>query len=174
MRQNWTVVACVIVMTFASASTLNAKSSSQTKKHVPHAGYGEPDVPVGDLSPRAALRILPDGRSHVTYLYPVARGGKARQGHYVALVGDPDSGLGFYALPVEYRAGAWQYHMRKATRPPWQDPLKIAIASDAARYSWIPANDGYRAGVFNPIDGVGTPFFGGYYGPTGDDDNDDD
>ncbi len=28
-------------------------------------------------------------------------------------------------------------------------------------------------GVYNPVDGVGTPFFAGYYGPAGDSDEDD-
>ena len=38
----------------------------------------------------------------------------------------------------------------------------------ALRNYWLPvANSGYRYGVFNPIDGVGTPFFAGYYGPAG-------
>ena len=47
--------------------------------------------------------------------------------------------------------------------------MRFAIAADAARYNyWLPvANGGYRYGVFNPIDGVGTPFFAGYYGPAG-------
>ena len=55
-------------------------------------------------------------------------------------------------------------------RPPWQNPVLFAIAADAARYNyWVPANQGYRYGVFNPVDGVGTPFFGGYYGPADDD-----
>jgi hypothetical protein len=39
-----------------------------------------------------------------------------------------------------------------------------------ATIDWIPADRGYHYGVFNPVDGVGTPFFGGYYGPAGDDD----
>jgi hypothetical protein len=49
-------------------------------------------------------------------------------------------------------------------------PVLFAIAEDAARYNyWVPANQGYRYGVFNPVDGVGTPFFGGYYGHADDD-----
>ncbi len=88
---------------------------------------------------------------------------------FVALVGDPDSGLGFYPLPIRYRIGAWRYRLRHR-RPPWQNPVLFAIAADAARYNyWIPADQGYRYGVFNPVDGVGTPFFGGYYGQADDD-----
>ncbi|WP_146030192.1 hypothetical protein [Methylocella silvestris] len=87
---------------------------------------------------------------------------------YTELVGDPGSGLGFYALPIGVRVGAWRYHVRNE-RPPWQNPVRFAIAADAARYNyWLPvANNGYRYGVFNPNDGVGTPFFAGYYGPAG-------
>jgi hypothetical protein len=93
-----------------------------------------------------------------------------RRTRFFALVGDPDSGLGFYPLPIRYRIGAWRYRVRHR-RPPWQNPILFAIAADAVRYNdWIPADRGYHYGVFNPVDGVGTPFFGGYYGPVGDDD----
>lgn len=52
-------------------------------------------------------------------------------------------------------------------------PVLFAIAADAARYNyWIPGNRDYVYDVFNPYDGVGTPFFGGYItGPAGDDRN---
>jgi hypothetical protein len=101
---------------------------------------------------------------------PPRGGRKGHVPHYVALVGDPGSGLGFYPLPLKYRMGAWRYKMRHQ-RPPWQNPVLFAIAADAMRYyNWVPANEGYRAGVFNPIDGVGTPFFGGYYSAGEDDD----
>jgi hypothetical protein len=87
---------------------------------------------------------------------------RARKG-YVSLVGDPDSGLGFYPLPLKYRIGAWRYHLMHR-RPWWDNPVLFAIAADAARYNyWVPANRDYVYGVFNPYDGVGTPFFGGYY-----------
>ncbi|MGQ0446416.1 MAG: hypothetical protein ACT4O2_15155 [Beijerinckiaceae bacterium] len=98
-----------------------------------------------------------------------ARRTRGRGGHFVALVGDPGSGLGFYPLPIRYRLGAWRYRLTHR-RPYWQNPVLFAIAADAARYNaWIPGNRGYRYGVFNPVDGVGTPFFGGYYGLAGDD-----
>jgi hypothetical protein len=98
-----------------------------------------------------------------------ARRTLGRGNHFVALVGDPDSGLGFYPLPNRYRLGASRYRLAHQ-RPYWQNPVLFAIAADAARYNdWIPANQGYRYGVFDPVEGVGTPFFGGYYGPAGDD-----
>lgn len=79
------------------------------------------------------------------------------------LVGDPDSGLGFYALPLKYRIGAWRYRLTHR-RPWWDNPVLFAIAADAARYNyWVPGPHDYVYGVFNPYDGVGTPFFGGYY-----------
>lgn len=98
-------------------------------------------------------------------------------GHYVNLVGDPRSGLGFYPLPPAIRAGAERYRWRTA-RPPWANPVHQAVAADAARYwYWVPTEaTSYRYGVFDPNDGVGTPFFAGYYsaGGTGYDDDDDD
>ncbi len=98
------------------------------------------------------------------------RGAIGRGAGFADLVGDPDSGLGFYPLPARYRIGARRYRLRHE-RPPWQNPVLFAIAADAARYSyWIPANREYRYGVFNPYDGLGTPFFAGYYGPAGGDD----
>jgi hypothetical protein len=53
----------------------------------------------------------------------------------------------------------WRYRLRHQ-RPPWQNPVLFAITADAARY---------RYGVFDPVEGVGTPFFGGYYGHADDD-----
>jgi len=97
------------------------------------------------------------------------------RGHYVALVGDPDGGVGFYPLPYQYRVGAWRWRLRNAP-PPWAVPPVIAAAqAQAVRYygfGYPTAAEAYQYGVYNPIDGVGTPFFAGYYGPAGDDDDD--
>jgi hypothetical protein len=108
------------------------------------------------------------GRHARTYIQSLGHSGagisyRGRRG-YTNLVGDPDSGLGFYPLPLKYRIGAWRYHLTHR-RPWWDNPVLFAIAADAARYNcWVPANRDYACGVFNPYDGVGTPFFGGYYG----------
>ena len=163
MRRGWMAGVFVIVTAFAFGSEAAARA------------------PVPD---QARVSRPPGGRHHGTYLRSVGPGGfrhhttrraygmKRRHAtRYAALVGDPESGLGFYPLPLHTRVGAWRYRLRNQ-RPPWQNPVLFAIAADAARYyDWIPANRGYRYGVFNPIDGVGTPFFGGYYGPAGDDDD---
>jgi hypothetical protein len=87
---------------------------------------------------------------------------------YVDLVGDRESGYGFYPLPEPFRAGAARYRYRLAHRyyGPYGNPLQQAVIDDAVRsWSWAPASAvyGYRYGVFDPIDGVGTPFFAGYY-----------
>jgi hypothetical protein len=93
-----------------------------------------------------------------------------RPSHYAALVGDSGSGLGFYPLPWRYRIGAWRYRQRRAMQT--ADAMRAAIASTAI-YSnaYYPFGYGYgfghHHGVFNPIDGVGTPFFAGYYGGGG-------
>jgi len=86
--------------------------------------------------------------------------------HYAELVGDPNSGLGFYPLPLKDRVGAARYKWRNQ-RPPWANPLRQAALADSLRAPstyWIPTpQSDYRYGVFSPNDGVGTPFFGGYY-----------
>jgi hypothetical protein len=89
-----------------------------------------------------------------------------RGGHYAELVGDPDSGLGFYPLPWVYRVGAWRERQRRAYNS--YNAVRFAIMSSAL-YStaWWPYYGSHR-GVFNPYDGYGTPFFAGYYGPAGD------
>jgi hypothetical protein len=145
-----------IVVTFAFASDVAAQVPSRSKGFVydrqvagpHHRGY------VSGLGPRG-------GR--LAYAY--SRGHRTR---FAALVGDPESGLGFYPLPMRYRIGAWRYRLRNP-RPYWQNPVLSAMAADAVRCNaWIPADRGYVCGVYNPIDGVGTPFFAGYYGPVGD------
>jgi len=109
----------------------------------------------------------------ITHLHPRNRRegiSSTRQGGgpLYRLAGDPESGFGFYPLPIHYRIGAWRYRVSHQ-RPPWQNPVLFAIAADAARYNyWIPTDQqSYHYGVFNPYDGVGTPFFAGYYGPAG-------
>ncbi|HMF05956.1 MAG TPA: hypothetical protein VKE72_02960 [Methylocella sp.] len=104
------------------------------------------------------------GHGGIVYAGRVRWAPQVRGLGYVNLVGDPESGLGFYALPLKYRIGAWRY--RASHRHPWwHNPVLFAIGADAARYNyWIPGNHDYAYGVFNPYDGVGTPFFGGYYG----------
>jgi hypothetical protein len=99
------------------------------------------------------------------------RSSHGRGHHYADLVGDPDSGYGFYPLPPAIRAAAWRYKVTHRV-PPWQDPLYVAVASTAAGYhSYGPGSFSNAHSMFDPIDGVGTPFFAGYYGPASDDDD---
>ena len=155
MHRGWKAWVFAIVATFAFAPGAAAQAHSPSKRtlHYRHVG--------GTLH-RSYIRSI--GYGNKLYGLRAHRVLRGRTGHFVALVGDPDSGLGFYPLPIKYRIGAWRYRVRHQ-RPPWQNPVLFAIAADAARYNyWVPANQGYRYGVFNPVDGVGTPFFGGYYG----------
>ncbi|WOJ90515.1 hypothetical protein RZS28_04250 [Methylocapsa polymorpha] len=88
---------------------------------------------------------------------------RGRPSHFAALVGDPESGLGFYPLPWQYRIGAWRWRQRHAMQV--ANDIGFAIASTAV-YSypyWGGYGYGHHHGVFDPFDGVGTPFFGGYY-----------
>ncbi|HLH12006.1 MAG TPA: hypothetical protein VKV77_09025 [Methylovirgula sp.] len=142
------------ILAFLALSALAAQAQAATRHHVyygkRHGSY------VGSL---------PIGHYAERYVYP-----KRGRG-YAALVGDPDSGLGFYPLPYKYRVGAWRYRVRN-TPPPWANPVIQAAQAQAVRSWWdIPtAADSYRYGVYNPIDGVGSPFFAGYYGPAGEGD----
>jgi hypothetical protein len=160
MRRGWMVWVLAIVSTFAFASAAAAQASSPSKRSVHY---------------RQAYRHV-SGTHYRTSIRGIGRGGHifyttGRRGHYIDLAGDPESGFGFYPLPIRYRIGAWRYRVSHQ-RPPWQNPVLFAIAADAARYNyWIPTDQqSYHYGVFNPYDGVGTPFFAGYYGPAGDDD----
>ena len=163
MRRGRKVGVLAIITTFAFAPAAAAQAPSPSKRTVYYRHVS--------------------GRLHHSYIRSLGRrGGRvvdARRAHglwrgygtgFVRLVGDPDSGLGFYPLPEKYRIGAWRYRLTHRL-PYWQNPVLFAIAADAARYNyWIPGNRDYVYGVFNPYDGVGTPFFGGYYGLARDDD----
>ena len=160
MRRGWMVWVLAIVSTFAFASAAAAQASSPSKRSV---HYRQVYRHVSGAHYRTSIRGIGRG-GHIFYT-------TGRRGHYIDLAGDPESGFGFYPLPIRYRIGAWRYRVSHQ-RPPWQNPVLFAIAADAARYNyWIPTDQqSYHYGVFNPYDGVGTPFFAGYYGPAGDDD----
>jgi hypothetical protein len=151
MRRAAWVLAIVTTVAFVSAA---AAQTPYVRHHHRHTHYVHGGG-VG-LAYAPAVRGVPHG--HGT--------------HYVTLVGDPGGGLGFYALPTHYRVAALRYRLRN--RPgPWDDPVRYAVMADAVRYpGWSSPNADYRYGVFNPYDGVGTPFFAGWYGPAGDSDDD--
>ncbi len=157
MRRGWKAWIVAIVASFALAPAAGAQVPARSKAAAHHP------LPAGPL--RTGRSVWHEG-GRIVYA-PGPRGRSHRTG-FADLVGDPDSGLGFYALPIQYRVGAWRYRMRNE-RPPWLNPIRFAIAADAARYNyWLPVGpNGYRYGVFNPNDGVGSPFFAGYYGPAG-------
>jgi len=149
-----------VIAAFASVSieAQGVPSPSKTQHHYRQAS-GSPS--------RTYIRGLRHGS--VAYAGRGHWASQRRGAGFVNLVGDPGNGLGFYALPLKYRIGAWRYRLTHR-RPWWHNPVLFAVAADAARYNyWIRANHGYAYGVFNPYDGVGTPFFGGYYGGSGDD-----
>jgi hypothetical protein len=133
-----------IVATFALASAANAQTPTKPAHHKRHG--------------------------HIGFLPPGASG---RGTGYRELVGSPGGGVGFYPLPYRIQVGAWRYHMREASSPPWiRNGVLYAMMMDRYRYSYwgaTPVNS-YRYGVFDPFEGVGTPFSGGFYGPAGDED----
>lgn len=151
MHRGWKTGILAVAATFACAAGGMAPAAAKSIHHRHltgmHHGY------VGSMQPGAVY---------------------SSRGHYAALVGDPGGGAGFYPLPYQYRVGAWRYHMR--TWCPEENPVIAAAQDQAVRYyGWgdpTPA-DSYHYGVYNPIDGVGSPFFAGYYGPAGDDEDND-
>jgi hypothetical protein len=153
-----TVTRLALVVMIAGLAEVDAKAPRPTSRLGPVA---RPSVMVqkGAAVATAAGRLR--GKVAIAPRDQAIAGRKG--GGYAALVGDPRSGYGFYALPPEIRAGAARYRLAHR-RFWWQNPVLAAMAADALRNPcWIPAGQEYRCGVFNPIDGVGTPFFGGYY-----------
>jgi hypothetical protein len=123
MRRGWKAWVFAIVTTFAFAPAAAAKAPTPSKRAVYHGHVS------GTLH-RSFIRSV--GYGSRLYGLRAHRGLRERTGRFVALVGDPDSGLGFYLLPIRYRIGAWRYRVRHQ-RPPWQNPLLFAIAADAAQ-----------------------------------------
>ncbi len=117
------------------------------------------------------------GRHHVSHHHKVKHGShlgylplgaSGRGAGYRPLVGDPDSGVGFYPLPYRYRVGAWRHHMREASVPPFiRNGVLYAMTMDRYRYNywWATPANSWRFGAFDPYAGVGTPYSGGWYGP---------
>jgi hypothetical protein len=99
---------------------------------------------------------------HAQVSYAATPGGADGASGYVDLSQDSQSGAGFYALPQPYRSQARR--QRAIQYRGERNALGVAIASEAIGYDY---DEGYAFGnahgVFNPVDGVGTPFFGGYY-----------
>jgi hypothetical protein len=108
---------------------------------------------------------------HIGYIRGEAGPRFGHERGYADLVGDRDSGLGFYPLPKRYQEGAaryryYNYAHRYYGPYGYGNPVQQAVVFDAIRnqaYSPTSAVNGYRYGVFDPIEGVGTPFFAGYY-----------
>ncbi|SFJ97251.1 hypothetical protein [Methylocapsa palsarum] len=162
MRWRWLdmglLALCAILALDSNAFAREPKTPAKAL-HARHVSGGK----LHSAAPRLSQK-----RSYITYGAPVRGGWRGHGTGFADLVGDPESGLGFYALPVQYRIAARRYRLRHP-RPLWQNPVYFAMMADAARYSyWLPANREYAYGIYNPYDGVGTPFFPGYYGPVGD------
>ncbi|MDR3461339.1 MAG: hypothetical protein P4L76_03365 [Beijerinckiaceae bacterium] len=111
------------------------------------------------------LQFAHPGRRHA---HSNASGGGAGHHHLTALVGDRESGLGFYPPARPYYPSVW--------REPRRNAVRDSIESQAV-YSYYGFGGGvpgeqHAHTVFSPVDGYGTPFFAGYYGPAGDPDED--
>lgn len=144
----------LLAAAFAFASAAAAQGRVHRKAHHHHRHY------VHKVRHHGRIGYLP-------------RGASERGRGYVELAGDPESGLGFYPLPYHYRVGAWRYKMRHRA-PPWiSNGVLYAEMADQARYGysyWTTPAHAWKYGVYNPYDGWGTPYFAGYYGPSGDED----
>ncbi|MHB8886810.1 MAG: hypothetical protein ACYC5H_17335 [Methylovirgula sp.] len=149
------VIAIATAFAFASAASVTAASAKPRHHHVAKHHH---------------FHKFRHVRHHVGYL---PRGASEHGRGYTELVGDPQSGLGFYPLPFRYRVGAWRHHMRHRGEPPWiRNGIFYAMMADSVRYAdyWATPINSYRYGVYSPFDGVGTPYFAGFYGSSGDDD----
>ncbi|WP_374310194.1 hypothetical protein [Methylocella sp.] len=95
-----------------------------------------------------------------------AKSGKvayAPGGGWTNLSQDPESGAGFYPLPGG--AGTLQERSRRPVAyANERSAIGTAIQTEAIAHDY---DEGYAFGngddVFDPDEGVGTPFFGGYY-----------
>jgi hypothetical protein len=102
------------------------------------------------------------GNRHGNVSYAATPDGADGNSGYVDLSQDGQSGAGFYALPQPYRNQAKR--QRAVQYRNERNALGVAIASEAIGYDYDEGNYfGNHHGVFNPVDGVGTPFFAGYY-----------
>jgi hypothetical protein len=99
-----------------------------------------------------------DGR----VIYAAQAGGASGPSGFVDFSDTGDSGAGFYPLPEPGRASARRLHSGAAIDS--EAAIGAAMASEAVGDD---LDEGYAFGnshsVFNPVDGAGTPFFGGYY-----------
>lgn len=147
MRMYKTASTLAILASLAFAGAAPALASATSKHLHRHVGAGH--MGVSYAAGRAGGR------------HSVGRRGSG----FAALVGDPDSGLGFYPLPPQYRAGAARERQRRAIQ--YSNDIRYAIASEAIGYDYMfPGGGdgfGHHHGIFDPIDGYGTPFFAGFY-----------
>jgi hypothetical protein len=162
MIRVWMLACLAIVAASAATAGAAAKAPSPARHAAPAALSRHPSDHGAAHAPRAVRARI--GYAPRAYLAPRASGlTRGRRQGVADLVGDPYSGFGFHPLPLEIQIGAARYRLTHR-RPPWLNPVLSAMAADAIRNPcWIPAGQYYRCGVYNPIDGLGTPFFAGYY-----------
>jgi hypothetical protein len=121
MRRGRKAWVFAIVTAVASASGAAAQAHSPSKRAVYHRRVS------GTLH-RSYIRSI--GYGSRLYGLRAHRGLRGRTGRFVALVGDPDSGLGFYPLPIRYRIGACSC-ITRSTRG-WRGTIRI-VRSSATR-----------------------------------------
>lgn len=148
MRFQKTAVALTAIATLAFAYMAIAAQASEATKGT-----------------RASHRHAHSGNASVRYAAGEGRRHHARgSSGFTDLSQDSESGAGFYPLPTQYRIGAAQERQRRAIQ--YRDAIGTAMASEAIGYDF---DQGFgfvntnSHGVFDPVDGYGTPFFAGYY-----------
>src|SRR5437868_5992771 len=100
MLRGWKAWVLAIITAFACASAAAAQAHSPSKRVVYHRH-------ASGMLHHSFIRSI--GYGSRLYGLRAHRVSGARGTGFVALVGDPDSGLGFYPLPIKYRIGAWRY-----------------------------------------------------------------
>ncbi len=102
--------------------------------------------------------------SHGRVSYAETSGRTDAPSSFLDLPQDGWNGTGFHSPPQPYRSDARRRRVIGYARE--RNAIGASIARDAVSYDFD-RDHGYAFGnshsVFNPVDGVGTAFFGGYY-----------
>lgn len=111
-----------------------------------------------------AHRRHADDQPHGRLSYAATQGDAAAPSSFLDLPQDGWNGAGFHSPPQPYRSDPGRRRVIEYARA--RNAIGGAIARDAVNYDFD-HDHGYSVGnshsVFNPIEGVGTAFFGGYY-----------
>ena len=121
-------------------------------------------VEASSRSAAGAHRRRADDQLHGRLSYAATQGSADAPSNFLDLPQDGWNGAGLHYPPQPYRSDPRRGRVVEYARE--RNAIGAAIARDAVNYDFD-RDHGYSVGnshsVFNPVEGVGTPFFGGYY-----------